>query len=108
MDLLPNYIADISFLILKNSSFSSQLILRHDFIVNHRIMIIINTSNENINSRVKLFSEIASTNIIDTSTNKSDNLSSKINTDFNKDVEYQLISMIKEIENCDISLIEDD
>lgn len=105
LKLLPNLMANIDFLILKNSSFSSHLILRRDFLTNHEISVTINPSDKNLCDRVRPFSEIASTDIIDNSSDKIDNLLNDIEIDFDAFVK-QLITVINEIDDSNIPLIE--
>lgn len=93
---------------MKSNSIKSQLILGRDFLSDHEISITINSSKKDLKTRAYLFSEIASTDIVDFTVYKVSNVLNDINTDFDVSMERQLISIIKEVESSNILMIEDD
>ncbi|CAL1671715.1 unnamed protein product [Lasius platythorax] len=108
LEVLPNSTLMVTFLVTESSSSSSRLILGCDFLNQHKIVITIDVTDENVSNRVQLFSEVASTEIIDCAPNEIEELLTDINIDFDSSVKQQLISTIKEVNDTHIPLVNDD
>lgn len=108
LEVLPNSTLMVTFLVTESSFSSSRLILGCDFLNQHKIVITIDVTDENVSNRVQLFSEVASTEIIDCAPNEIEELLTDINIDFDSSVKQQLISTIKEVNDTHIPLVNDD
>lgn len=99
--------AKVLFHILKDNSFSAQIILGRDFLLNNEISCLFKYTKEKENERLKLFSEVASADVLDTNPNALKNLLEEIDIDFDENVKKQLISTILKIENTKIFPVDD-
>jgi len=63
---------------------------------------------EDLENRIQLFSEIATTDIIDTASNETTNVLNNITIDFDSNVKYQLINVFEQVENLNIPIMDDD
>lgn len=108
LDLLPQVITKITFLVMRASSSPSRLILGCDFLSLNDISVLININNKKLKERVQLFSEIASIDVIDYPKDKISDVVSDINIDFDGSVKNQLTKVIKEISDLDVLPIKDD
>jgi len=97
---LPDLVADIDFHVLQKDHCSLDLIIGRDFFKNNSISVLYSPSNRDLESKVLLFQEIASTEIVTERANEpySPTLTN-IKTDFDSSVKEQLISTILEVEN---------
>lgn len=98
LDALPNTLTNVNFHILEDDSFSLKIIIGRDFIKNNKLMVFYNPSGENLNNRIELFQEVASTEVMDKQSLDLESVLSDVNIDFNNDVKKQLISTIIEVQ----------
>lgn len=73
----------------------------------YNISVSVKLSNNEIKNRIKLFSEIASAEIINDSTNSLKNFFSEIKIDFDSSVKQSLISIFREVGNKKVTPIQD-
>ncbi|CAL1672060.1 unnamed protein product [Lasius platythorax] len=107
LEILSNFVPNVTFLVMESNFNPSRLILGRDFLSEHKIIVTIDVTNKDIKNKVQLFSEVAFTDVIDCSSDELDNLLSDINIDFDNSIKNQLTSVIKEVYNANISPIED-
>jgi len=67
---------------LENNVLSYNLILGRDFLTNNNISFTYTLLGENLENRIKLFSEIATINVIESISNKTTNILNDIAIDF--------------------------
>lgn len=108
LEALPIVEADILFYILNDDTFSGQVILGRDFLINNKISCIFNCSKGKENERLKFFAEVASANVLEDQSNDLMNILSNINIDFDEDTKKQLITTILEVENTNVAPADDD
>lgn len=99
----PDFSAKINFHILEEDSFT--IIIGLDFLNQHLITVHYNPSKDELNKRIKLFQEIASTEIIDIPVVNSKTAPAEFETDFDAATEKRLKNVIEEVENLPVSPI---
>lgn len=106
LEALPNITAFCDLHILDHNTSATHLLLGRDFIrINKLLYTIDNTKEENKNT-VKLFSHVASADIIDHKCTIVDPLP-EINIDFSLSVKKQLMNIIQEVKNISVPSVED-
>lgn len=85
----------------------NQIILGCDFLSDNRISCLFDFSNKEQNDKLKLFSEIASTDIIDKHSNDLKDLLVNTKIDFDENVKKQLIATILEVEETNFPSVDD-
>ncbi|CAL1672453.1 unnamed protein product [Lasius platythorax] len=108
LESLPNIMSNINLHILKNNSFTTDLIIGRDFLIENEIQLIYILAKEIIKDKLYLLREIASVETVDIPSNNLEELLSQIETDFDVAVKNQLISVICEVENSKIDCVNDD
>ncbi|KMQ90234.1 retrovirus-like pol polyprotein, partial [Lasius niger] len=108
LQVLPDFVANIDLHVLKEDSCSLDLIIGRDFIKNNSISVLYNPSGEDLESKVLLFQEIASTEVINNKVSDLRATLSDVDIDFGPDVKDLLISTILEVENMDLPPVEDE
>lgn len=107
LDSLSDFQPEVSFHILNENSFSNQIVLGRDFLIDNKISCVFSLSEKEENDRLKFFSEIASADVIDNDSNDLKDLLLNTKIDFDINVKNQLISTILEVENASIIPVED-
>jgi len=92
--------------ILDNNILSYNLILGKDFLTDN-IFFTYTPLGEDLENRVQLFFEIATTDI-DTTSNETTNVLNDITIDFDSNVKHQLINVFEQVENVNIPIMDDD
>jgi len=69
LELLPKIVSNVTFHILENNILSYNLILDRNFLTNNNISFTYELLCEDLENRVQLFSKIATTDIIETTSN---------------------------------------
>lgn len=111
LDSLSDFQPKITFHILNGNSFTNKIVLGRDFLIDNKISCIFNLSEKEENNRLKLFSEIASADVIDNNyiiDNVLEDLLLDAKIDFDTNVKRELIITILEVENANIIQVEDD
>lgn len=93
---------------MSNDSVSFDLILGSDFLRSNNLKLVIDYNEKLAEERLKLFSEVASVECAENSFESFDTIINNIVTDFDKETEAKLISIISEVENSNLQLIKDD
>jgi len=105
LELLSKIVSNVTFHILENNVLYYNLILGRDFLTDDNISFTYEPLCEDLENRVQLFSEIATIDIIEsTSNNRTTNILNDITINFNSSVKQQLISVFEQIENANISI----
>jgi len=105
--LLPKIVSNVTLHILENSVLAYNLILDRDFLTDNNISFTY-TSLEKLENRVQLFSEIATIDVIESTSNKTTNLLNDITIDFDSNVKHQFINVFEQVENANIPVTDDD
>lgn len=108
LELLPNFPAAIQVHVLEDNLSAADIIIGRDFTESHKITIVIKPSSREVNNRLQLFSEIASVDIIENISDQKDNTLNNIAIDFDQSVKVKLIAVIKEVNNVQVPLLNDD
>jgi len=101
LELFPKTVSNVTLHILENSVLSYDLILGRDFLTNNNISFTYTPLGEDLENRVQLFSEIATIDVIESTSNKTTNILNEITIDFDSNVKNQLINVF-EVENANI------
>jgi len=91
LELLPETVSNVTFYILENNVLSYNLILGRDFLTDNNIFFTYTPLGEDLENRVKLFSEIATIDVIESTSNKTTNILNDIAINFDSNVKNQLI-----------------
>lgn len=108
LDALPNFSASIQLHILSDKLSSADIIIGRDFLENHKITVIINSSSKDSENKLQLLSEVASVDIIENSSNKTASLFEEISIDFDYSIRNQLITIFQEVGNTEMPILDDD
>jgi len=81
--------------ILESNVLSYDLILGRDFLTNNNISFTYTSLGEDLENRVKLFSEIVTINVIESTLNITTNILNDIAIDFDSNVKNQLINVFE-------------
>jgi len=108
LELLPKTISNVTLHILDNNVLSYDLILGRDFLTNNNIFFTYTPLGEDLENRVQLFSEIATINVVELTSDKTTNILNDVTIDFDSDVKQQLINVFEQIENTNIPFKNDD
>jgi len=87
LELFPKIVSNVTLHILENSILSYNLILGRDFLTDN-ISFTYTSLGGDLENRVQLFSEIATTDIIDTTSNETTNVLNDIPIDFDSNVKH--------------------
>jgi len=88
--LLPNVLNEVNLQVFHNDNWSTDIILGRDFMSANRLIVTFDFSESEYTDRVKLFKEIAATELIDEITNSNEITSLDILTDFGKEVDQKV------------------
>lgn len=106
LEPLPLIRANVLFHVLHDDNFSTQIILGRDFLIDNKISCLFDYSKEK--DKLELFSEIASTEILNDQSNDLKDLLNNSKIDFDENIKRELVSIILEVENSVIIPPEND
>lgn len=101
---LPNLLTPIDLHVLRDNASSADMIFGRDFLAEHEISVLIKKDKNETDNKIKLFSEIASAEVIDDSLK---DYLSDLEIDFNPSVKKELIDTIL-AESIPVSISQDD
>lgn len=106
LESLSNLLLPIDLHVLKDSFAAADLIIGRNFLTNNKITVTMNFSEEKLNKRVKLFNEIASTDILHISSINSESLED-VKIDFDSNTKKELITILQEVQKVPVRNSED-
>jgi len=95
LELLPKTVSNVTFHILEDNVLLYNLILGRDFLIDNNISFTYTPLREDLKNRIQLFFEIATIDIIESTSNETTNILSDITIDFDSNVKQQLLSFLK-------------
>lgn len=105
---LPNILLKVDLRVIENTSWSTHIVLGRDFLAANKLTLLYSPLSSNDNddaTRVKLFEEVASADVCQVDDNMQNE--NDIKTDFDKNVDSKLHSLLKDIESTPVVPIED-
>jgi len=105
--LLPKAVSNVTLHILENSILSYDLILGRDFLTDNNISFIYTPLSKELENRIQLFSEIATIDVVEPTSDETVNILNDITIDFDSNVKQQLINVFEQVENMNIPLKDD-
>jgi len=86
LELLPKAVSNVTLHILKNSTLSYDLILGRGFLTDNNISFIYTPLSKELENRVQLFSEIATIDVVEPTSDETVNILNDITIDFDSNV----------------------
>jgi len=104
LEIFPNFSAKALFHVLQKNTFDNDIIIGRNFLNTNKISCLYDPLEEEINNKIKLFTEIVAVDIVEPVNELKDSFSD-IKIDFDNTVKKQLVSILIEVENTEIEPI---
>lgn len=107
LEALNNSLTSIHLHVLENNLSFADILIGRDFINFHKIQIIIDPSTDHTNITLQLLAEVASADVLIESDSPQEQFMQNIKVDFDGSTKDKLLSVIQEVENLEVPIIDD-